>query len=169
MICPFCGQENIDGVDLCESCKEDLSSLDGVQPQSELERSLMEDPILKIPPREAICLAKETSIHETARQMNQHRVGCILITESGKLIGIATERDILYKATQKIDGDLGQIPISSIMTPNPETLLEGDTIAYALNRMSVGGFRHIPILKNGTVAGLISAPDILGYLVNHLS
>lgn len=168
MKCPSCGHENLEGADLCESCEEDLSALDGVQPTSEIERALMEEPIASVPPRQPVCVTTNISIYDVVRKMNQRRTGCVLVTDNDKLIGIATERDILYKASEKIDQDLTKLPIASIMTPDPETLSEDDTIAYALNRMAVGGFRHIPILKGDSIAGFLSVRDILKYLVRHL-
>ncbi len=168
MKCPFCECENLEGADLCESCEEDLSALDGMQPQSELERALMEDPISEVPPREPICVSPTVSVYDVAKKMNKHHTGCVLVTEQDKLVGIATERDILYKASGKIKEDLTKLPITEIMTSQPESLLEDDTVAYALNRMSVGGFRHIPILKEEKVIGFLSIRDILRYFVNHL-
>ena len=51
------------------------------------------------------------------------------------------------------------------MTPNPETLADDAPVAFALNRMMVGGYRHVPILREGRPAGVLSVRDILGYLV----
>ena len=50
------------------------------------------------------------------------------------------------------------------MTPNPETLRVQDKIAFALHRMNVGGFRHVPVTDGGKLAGVISIRDILAYL-----
>ncbi len=56
-------------------------------------------------------------------------------------------------------------PISEVMTVNPATLKSRDKIAYALHRMNVGGFRHVPILDDdGRLMGVISIRDILSYL-----
>jgi CBS domain-containing protein len=50
------------------------------------------------------------------------------------------------------------------MTPSPETLTDEDSLAYAVNKMSVGGYRHIPLLRDGRAVGIISIRDVLGYL-----
>ena len=60
--------------------------------------------------------------------------------------------------------DLKDIPVSAIMTANPESLSSDDSVAYAVNRMSIGGYRHIPILKDGKPTGMISIRDVMRYL-----
>jgi CBS domain-containing protein len=52
------------------------------------------------------------------------------------------------------------------MTPRPETLKAGDPLAFALNRMMVGGYRHIPIEEDGKLAGIVSVRHVLKYLTS---
>ena len=54
------------------------------------------------------------------------------------------------------------------MTESPETLEADDKIAFALHKMDVGGYRHIPILSDGEISGIISVRDILGHLTREL-
>ena len=169
MKCPFCGAENIAGEDTCESCGEDLSSLDVVsEPKSALETILLEGLISDIPSPEAVFASRDTSLYEAANKMNESKTGCVLIMEKDTLAGIVSERDILYKAFQNRDVDTSQITVESLMTPSPETLNDDDTIAYALNRMSLGGYRHIPILKDLKVVGLVSVQNIFKYIAKYL-
>jgi CBS domain-containing protein len=169
MKCPFCGYDNIAGEDSCESCGEDLASLDiTVEPQSELEAHLINDLIAKIPPPQAVCVSRNTSLYDVAKKMNEKKIGCVLVMEKKALVGIVSERDILYKAFRRRDKDPSQIMVESVMTPSPETLNHDDTLAYALNRMSLGGYRHIPILKNKEVVGLVSVQNIFKYITKHL-
>lgn len=163
MKCPYCGADNISGIDDCESCHGDLSSLDGVVPSSAIERVLMEDPISKMRPRESICVKPHESILDAVRKMNQGKVGCALVCEGDETVGILTEWDIVYRvlAKKKRPKD---VKVAEAMTPNPVTLDEDDSLAYALNRMAVGGYRHVPILRNGKLAGIISVRDVLKYL-----
>lgn len=163
MICPFCGYKNIPGSDECESCNENLASLDGVVPKTKIEKVLMSDRISKIQPREPVSVQKETSLLEAVKKMNACKVGCALVINHGELEGILTERDIVLKSLGH-EKDLSKIPVSKIMTPNPETLSEEDNLAYAVNRMSLGGYRHIPILREGKPVGIISVRDVLRYL-----
>jgi CBS domain-containing protein len=73
--------------------------------------------------------------------------------------------------TKVVGGDLNpdSLAVQDIMTPNPEYLFYDDEIAFALNRMHVGGFRHIPLIDlNGHLRGLISVRDILDHLVRSI-
>ncbi len=169
MKCPFCGFENIEGEDSCESCGGDLMSIDvQIEPQSELERALMEDPISSVPPPNAIRLKPKTTIYEAAKAMNEKKIGSVLVMEGDKLLGIVTERDILFKAFTSAEQDPTQDTLESIMTKDPESLHETDTLAYALNRMSLGGYRHLPIIQEETVAGLISVQNLLKFMTKRL-
>ena len=60
-------------------------------------------------------------------------------------------------------------PISQFMTADPVTLETNDKIAFALHKMNVGGYRHIPILFDGKLAGVISIRDILRYLAERIA
>lgn len=164
MKCPYCGQENLSGADDCESCSENLSSLDGVMtPKTKISKTLMEDPVAKLNPREATLIDGRETVLAAVRKMNRDKVGYTLVTKNGVLVGILTERDIVFKilAKKKKPAD---VRVESVMTPNPVMLDEEDTLAYALNRMAVGGCRHVPILREGRPAGIVSVRDILKYL-----
>jgi len=79
-----------------------------------------------------------------------------------RLVGILTERDLLLKME---NADL-DAPVSRLMTPDPETLELDDPIVWALNRMSVGGYRHVPLVdRDGRPVGILSVKDIVHYIV----
>lgn len=169
MKCPFCGFENIAGEDTCESCGEDLASLDiAVEPKSKLEEVLVKGLISELPPPKALCVSRDTSVSDAAAKMNEKKLGCVLVMDKNELVGIMSERDILYKAFQSEATDLGQVNVEALMTPSPETLNSDDTLAYALNRMSLGGYRHIPILKDKKVVGLVSVQNIFKFVTKYL-
>lgn len=169
MKCPFCGYANIAGSDECESCQADLRSLDGISiPKTKFIRILMEDPLSKIGPKEAICVSEETSVLEAVRKMNEIKAGCVLIEDNrGNLSGIMTERDILFRTEGEVVG-LSKVKVSQLMTPHVETLSEDASLAYALNKMSVRRVRHIPVMRKGKKPGILSARDLLKYLAKHL-
>ena len=60
--------------------------------------------------------------------------------------------------------DVKKTKAGSVMTPNPETLTEDISVAIAFNKMSVGGFRHLPVMKEGRPIGVLSILDLLGYI-----
>lgn len=161
MKCPFCAFENIQGVDECDRCGEDLTAFDGVRPKDNLERSIVKDTVERLKPHEVVKASPETSIRQVVELLHQHNHP-VLVMEGDRLLGIVTERDILLKVVAREIG-LDQ-PVREIMTPDPETLLTTDKIAFALNRMAVGGYRHIPVLKEGRPEGVVGVREVLAYL-----
>lgn len=125
--------------------------------------------ILKTPIRE-LRLAEPATVESTAtvadaiRAMNERHKGCVLVQKSGKLVGIFTERDVIAKVALQARGTRAKV--ESVMTGKPDTLTADDTIAFALNKMSVGGFRHIPIVDDqGKPAGTLSVRDVVDFIV----
>jgi CBS domain-containing protein len=163
MLCPSCGYDNIEGADRCEECMTSLFNLDESQGgKRDLARSVMEDDLSKLE-KEFLAVAPDTSANEVVNQMKQARLGCALILDQGKLIGIFTERDLLGKLTGKTAAPT-TTPIRDLMSPNPEVLLETDSIAAALNKMSMGRYRHIPVQKSDGSFCVTSIKHVLKYL-----
>ncbi len=121
--------------------------------------------IKEVPPRAAISVTPKTSVADAIHAMIVRRIGCVLVCEDDQLVGIFTERDVLLRVVES--GTNPRItPVSEFMTKNPETLRVTDEVAYALNKMSVGGFRHIPILDpEGRPRFVLSVKDIVNYIV----
>ena len=94
--------------------------------------------------------------------MVDQKIGCLIIAEDGKPIGIFSERDVLLRVSHILD-EVADKPISEFMTKRPERLDENTPLAFALNMMSVGDFRHLPVLRDGELAGVISLRDVLSY------
>ena len=117
----------------------------------------------------AITVEIDTSIQEAVHLMQTKRIGCVLVTSRKKLLGIFSERDVLKKILGAAF-DLRSTPITEVMTINPQALNEEDTIAYALNFMDLGGYRHIPLVNDSfEPVGLVSVKDIVSYLVEHFA
>jgi CBS domain-containing protein len=96
-------------------------------------------------------------------------VGCVMIVDGDRMLGIFSERDALLRLN--VDAaKMTDRPISEVMTVNPATLKTRDKIAFALHRMNVGGFRHLPILDDDDrLVGVISIRDILAYLTERIA
>jgi len=164
MKCPFCGFENLQGIDECEHCGEDLTAFDGAKPKDKLEKSLLKDPIEALHFERGESVAPETSVREVAEILARTN-RCVLVVEAEALVGIVTERDLLFKVMGSKQ-DLDRTTAKEIMTPQPESLAPSDKLAFALNKMAIGGYRHIPLVRDGRPIGAISVRDILGYLAD---
>ena len=124
---------------------------------------------LKTVMKPAISVSIDQPIIDAIRLMQTKRMGCVLVTSNGKLLGIFTERDVLKKILC-VSFDLNITPITEVMTTNPQVLYDDDTIAYALNYMDLGGYRHIPIVNNNMEpVGVVSIKDIVSYFVEHFA
>ena len=124
---------------------------------------------LKMIMKPAISVTQDTPISEAIQLMQTKRLGCVLIVQKEKLLGIFTERDVLKKIINA-PFDLSKTPIEKVMTINPQMLYLDDTLAYALNYMDLGGYRHIPIVnEKHEPVGLVSIKDIVSYLVEHFA
>lgn len=120
---------------------------------------------LKTIMKPAITCAIDTPISQGIFLMQTKRIGCVLVTSRGKLLGIFTERDVLKKILG-VSFDLKTTPITEVMTVNPQALYEDDTIAYAMNFMDLGGYRHIPVVNRSyEPVGVVSVKDIVSYFV----
>ena len=121
----------------------------------------IEDPIKVLHLDHVISVNSKSSLKDVVDVLNKNHIGCVTVIDSiGATVGIFTERDILRKVIAQ-NLDLTKETVDNYMTPNPEVLSEDDPIAFALNRMSGGGFRHIPVMRNGEVKFMLSIKDIV--------
>ena len=164
MLCPSCGHDNIEGMDRCENCMTSLAKLDLPQEEGKgLECSVMEDKLSQLEHEQAVLTGLETPALDVVRKMRELKTGCALVLDGKNLAEIFTEHDVLKSMTGEtaVGGDT---PIKELMSRNPETLNEGDSIAAALNKMSMGRYRHIPVLKNDGSYAVISIKNVLKYI-----
>lgn len=163
MICPSCSHDNVSGTDRCEECLTPLFDLDTPRADTEgLSRSVMEDDLRQLE-QEFLGVSPDTSAREVIEKMKESRVGCALVLEDGKLIGIFTERDLLNKLTGK-KATSPTTAIKELMSANPETLQETDSVATAVNKMSMGRYRHIPVRKADGTYSVTSIKHVLKYI-----
>ena len=163
MLCPSCGYDNMEGADRCDECMTSLFNLDESQGgKRTLARSVMEDDLSQLD-SEFLGVAPDASAIEVVNQMKQARLGCALVLDQGKLVGIFTERDLLSKLTGKT-AQPTTTPVKQLMSSNPEVLRETDSIAAALNKMSMGRYRHIPVQKSDGTYCVTSIKHVLKYL-----
>jgi CBS domain-containing protein len=167
MLCPSCGHDNLQGADRCDGCMAPLMKLDVPQAKSGLQERLMEDSIAALNPSNAIAVSLDSPVSQAIELMRQHQVGCVLVMEADRLAGIFTERDFLLKLAGS-DKLPDRVPLKDVMTTKPVTLGPEDSLRFALHEMSVGGFRHIPLVRNDKPVGVISIRDVLAYVCREI-
>ena len=131
---------------------------------SDLESALVSITLSDVVAHTPLVVEANTSLAGVIEAMQRDDRGTVLVVEAGKLVGIFTERDVLMKvAGHPID--LTQRKVSAFMTPDPVTLPADSAVAFALNRMVLEGFRHIPLVDddNRPVA-VVSMRNLIEYL-----
>jgi len=105
------------------------------------------------------CLPGTATAEEAARMMRERQVGAIMIVSEGRLEGIVTERDLVFRllANQR---DPTATLVSAIMTYDPETLRPGDSALAALDMMRLGRYRHLPVVDGESIVGIVSVGDL---------
>ena len=136
---------------------------DAYEDQQRIRGAIMETPISDLPLRDPILIDATATVADAVKSMNDHHTGCVLVGKDGKLVGIFTERDVLTKDFFRADSHT--VAVETVMTKNPETLEADNSIAFALNKMSVGGYRHIPIVEGAKPVGVLSVRDVVDFLV----
>ena len=111
-------------------------------------------------------VSPDTTLGEIYRLLFERRHGAVLICEDDQVVGIFTERDILYRtALESIDPST---PIRKLMTTDPVTLGTDQPLADAIRTMVEGGYRHVPLVdRDGREAGLLSSRVVLKYIADH--
>lgn len=151
---------------LDELLDEDDLSPAFAKTQSARSSSLCSQTIATLPQRTPICLSPTDSLETAINLMKTQERGAVLVIENKRLQGIFTERDVLNRVMGKTL-DLTHENLADYMTPNPETLTPQDTVGFVLNRMTVGGYRRVPIVNaQGEPCGMVSVKDILRYIVD---
>ena len=135
------------------------------------DASLLQEPVSVLRSRQPLVLSMTSTVTEGMRAMQADHSGCVVITDDGtvssKVNGVFTERDVLFRIVDR-GRNPAQLPLQEVMTPDPETLSVRSTVAYALNKMSVGGFRHIPVVDDeDRPAFVVSVRDVVEFLVEY--
>lgn len=163
VICPSCGAENIEGVDTCESCMMDLRSIDIPEAAQLLAEHDLTMPISSIRLSRPRTVAPNQTVRDAIASMKQDPSGAVVVVEGVQIVGIFTDRDVLKKAAAR-DGALDD-SVAHYMTPDPVVLRDDDMMSYALNKMGDGGFRHIPVVRDGELVGMVTIHDVMAWIL----
>jgi CBS domain-containing protein len=138
-----------------EDAYEDIARIRG---------AVLETPVSDLMARSPLVIEADATVVAAVNAMNERHTGCVLVQKDGKLAGIFTERDVLRRVAFRPGNSSWKV--ESVMTRNPETLPPSASVAFALNKMSVDGYRHIPITDHqGMAVGVLSVRDIVNFVV----
>ncbi len=165
MRCPTCGYENLSGADVCDNCGSDLAGRDVPEPATAFHSRLLGEHLDELGIVAPEIVGPATDVDEAIRRMHAGGSDCVLVVDDGRLVGIFTDRDAVLKVAGT---SLADRSIAGSMTRDPVVLRHDETIAVAINKMAVGGFRHIPIVEDGRPTGVVSAKDVFRHLAESL-
>jgi CBS domain-containing protein len=107
--------------------------------------------------RDLVAVDGDVTLTEAATVMTAKRVGAALVFDGERLAGILTERDVLRAVAE---GRL-ETRAAEAMTPHPETIEPHESTSHAATLMIHGGFRHLPVVEEGAVVGIVSIRDLM--------
>lgn len=110
-------------------------------------------------PQDLATVTPKVTVAEVSELMATRRIGAILVVEKGKLAGIFTERDALVRVIAK-GVDPKTTTVSEVMTRNPDTIQPTESVQTALDLMAERGYRHLPVIDDGKLYGIISIRDL---------
>jgi CBS domain-containing protein len=115
-----------------------------------------------------ISIEPTADLATAAKLLSKHRIGSVVILGAGeRLVGILSERDIVRALSEQGAGALA-LPVGQVMTRDVATCGEDDTVASIMERMTAGRFRHMPVVANGRLVGLISIGDVVKLRVEEI-
>ena len=131
----------------------------------DLAKNLRTESVARLRPTAPWQITPEQTVADAVALMRQKSVGCVLVCQAGRIVGIFTERDLLRRVLA-LGKPLTQ-NIKECMTPLPVTVHPKDSINAAIRLMEEGGYRHLPVVDDGKPVGILSVKRIVHYLVEH--
>lgn len=111
--------------------------------------------------QEVFSVAPGASVIEAVRCMRDRRIGALMVVENERLVGILSERDVVFRVVAD-ERDAKSTRVAEVMTTNPQVIQPDKPFSHALHMMYEGGFRHVPVVDaNGRAVGMVSARDAL--------
>jgi CBS domain-containing protein len=110
--------------------------------------------------RKLVTASPETTVSEAAKLMAKKKIGALMVVDDQGLVGMFTERDAVFRVIAR-GRDSATTRLAEVMTTAPKTVGPDKSLGYALLMMHENGFRHVPVIENGKLIGVVSARDAL--------
>jgi CBS domain-containing protein len=108
------------------------------------------------------------TLGEAVRILSARRIGAVVVTGADRrIVGILSERDVVRVLGEQGASALDS-PISEVMTRKVTTCGMGDTVAELMERMTEGKFRHVPVVEDGRLSGIVSIGDVVKWRVHEI-
>lgn len=121
-----------------------------------------------VQPVEVASVTVDDTVLDASKIMRDRRIAAVIVVDdSGNLIGIATERDIVFRGTAE-GKDPATTRIADIMTSNPDTLAPGDSASDALELMQTRNYRHLPVVEGSKCIAVVSVRDLFNSVKEQL-
>ena len=120
--------------------------------------------ILDTKGHEVECIQPGATLSAVVKTLGEKRIGAVLVTNLGRIEGILSERDIVRVLGERGAAVLEE-PISNVMTRKVVSCRQSDTVSAIMEMMTLGKFRHLPVVEDGKLAGLISIGDVVKWRV----
>lgn len=109
-------------------------------------------------------LSPDATVFEASQEMSQKHVGAVLIGNSGSLLGLFSERDLMNRVVSK-GLDYHQVKVADVMTRDVTTIPSDETVEHCHDKMIELKCRHLPIKENGKIIGMVSIRDVMEWMV----
>jgi CBS domain-containing protein len=116
--------------------------------------------------RNLLSVGPDERLVDAAKRMSERGVGAVVVVEGERLAGILTERDMLHAIAKGFREDSR---VREWMTAHPETIEASDSTEHAAALMIHGGFRHLPVLEDDELAGILSIRDVMRVALEDMS
>ena len=153
-----------------EMLEDELSQMYEEETKSSktLDSATLHKPVKYLRVKKPFTLSPRNTVVEAVDLMRDKKIGCVLVTEDHKLVGIFTERDVLLKVTGS--KNYAHLKLADVMTSRVDAFQPEDSIAFVLNAMHVGGYRHVPVVdEEGKPIAVISVKDIIAFILEHFA
>ena len=123
--------------------------------------------ILEHKGREVVRVEADTSVHETARLLADRRIGAVPVVNGDEVLGIFSERDLVYCLSKEGAPALDR-PVSNLMSAPAYTIEPRVSVLAALSEMTRRRIRHLPVVEDGRLIGIVSIGDLVAYRIRRI-